>query len=59
MTNVSPTMVSASRRQVGITKLALEGVGGAEADLEYLKFAKFMKTNPPVFRGDFNPKEAE
>ena len=28
---------------------------GAEIDLEYLKFAKFRKANPPSFRGAYNP----
>ena len=45
VTNVSPTMVSTVRGQVAITKRALEGVGGTEVDPEYLKFAKFIKTN--------------
>ena len=26
---------------------------GAELDLEYLKFAKFRKANPPSFRGAY------
>ena len=28
--------------------------GGAEVDLEYLKFAVFRKANPPSFRGAYN-----
>ena len=28
-------------------------------DLEYLKFAKFWKANPPSFSGAFSPDEAE
>ena len=52
-------MVSAARRQGVTTNQALERIVGTEADLKYLKFTKFMKTNPSAFRGDFNPKEAE
>ena len=59
VTNVSPTLVLAARGQVAVTNLALEGIVGTEVDLKYLKFAKFMKTNPLAFQGDFNPKEAE
>ena len=32
---------------------------GAEIDLEYLKFAKVKKANPPTFRGTFNPDKVE
>ena len=59
VTNVPPALVSAVRGQVTVTNRALGGMAGAEADPEYLKFAKFMKTNPPAFQGDFNPKEVE
>ena len=31
---------------------------GPEVDLNYLKFAEFKKTNPPSFRGSFNPNKA-
>ena len=27
--------------------------------MEYLKFAKFRKANPPSFRGTFDPDKAE
>ena len=37
----------------------LEGIAGTKDNPEYLKFAKFLKANPPSFWGDFNPKEAE
>ena len=57
--NVSSTMASAARRQGVATNWALEGIVGTEANPEYLRFTKFMKTNPLAFRGDFNPKEAE
>ena len=33
--------------------------GGAEVDLEYLKFAEFRKANPPSFRGTYNPDRAD
>ena len=33
--------------------------GGAEVDLEYLKFAEFRKANPPSFRGAYNPDRAD
>ena len=56
--NISPILVSSIRGQVTITNRTLEGIAGTEADLEYLKFSKFLKTNPLAFRGDFNPKEA-
>ena len=59
MRNVSSTMVSAARRQGIATNRALEGIVGTETNPEYLKFAKFMKTNPLAFQGDFNLKEAE
>ena len=59
MTNVSPTLVSTGRGQVPVTNQALEGIIGTEVDLEHLKFAKFMKTNPSTCRRDFNPKEAK
>ena len=32
---------------------------GLEANLEYLKFAKFKKANPPNFRGAFDPDKTE
>ena len=32
---------------------------GSEVDLEYLKFAKFRKANPPSFRGAFDPNKTE
>ena len=32
---------------------------GLEVDLEYFKFVKFWKANPPCFRGTFNPDKAE
>ena len=57
--DVSPTMVSATRQQVVATNWALEGIRGIDANPEYLKFTKFMKTNPPTFQGDFNPNETE
>ena len=28
-------------------------------DLEYLKFAKYRKANPPSFRGVFNPDKSD
>ena len=59
VTNVPPALVSAVRGQVTVTNRALGGIAGAEADPEYLKFAKFMKTNPPAFQGDFKPKKVE
>ena len=31
---------------------------GLEVDLEYLKFAKFQKVNPPSFKGAFDPNIA-
>ena len=30
-----------------------------EVELEYLKFAKFQKANPPSFKGAFDPDRAE
>ena len=33
--------------------------GGAEVDLEYLKFAEFRKANPPSFRGAYNRDRAD
>ena len=54
-----PPQWSPPRGQVTVTKRALEGVGGTEADPEYLKFAKFIKTNQPAFQENFNLKEAE
>ena len=58
VTNVSPTQDSATRGQVVVTNRALEGIQGNKVDPKYLKFAKFMKTDPATFRGGFKPKEA-
>ena len=46
---VSPVMVSTVRGEVAVTNQALVGIVGTEADPKYLKFAKFMKTDPPAF----------
>ena len=34
-------------------------LNGLGVDLEYLKFAKFKKANPPSFRGAFDPNKAD
>ena len=47
--NVSPTLVSTTRGQVTVTNRALEGIAEIEANPKYLKFTKFLKTNPPAF----------
>ena len=52
-------MVLATRGQVVIANQTLEVIGGTEAHLEYMKFTEFIETNPPTFRVDFNPNEAE
>ena len=36
-----------------------KNVRGVEIDLEYFKFAKFKKANPPPFRGTFNLDKGE
>ena len=59
MMDVSPTMVLATRGQVAVTNWTIKGIRGTEADPEYLKFTKFMKTDLLAFWEDFNPKEVE
>ena len=57
--DISPTLDSTAKGKVTVVNRALGGIAGIEADQKHLKFAKFMKTNPLVFQGDFNPKEVE
>ena len=54
-----PTMVSVRRGQVTTANQTLEVIKGAEVDLEYLKFAKFMKTNLLAFQGNFKLNEVK
>ena len=47
--------------QVGRQPEVVQGgnQNGPEVDLEYFKFAKFLKANPPSFKGAFDPDKAE
>ena len=59
MMEAFPVMVSTAQGQVATSNQILERIGRIEPEAEYLKFTKFMKTNPSAFQGNFNLDEAK